>query len=464
MNPKPHVESVFWVPITARPLDRSRIKRLLKTEWKKFSKTTEGSEEEMERACEPIPLGCTSSFQHWDPYPISFTNAEGAYLFDCDGRKMLDLSMGFGAMLVGHLHPYVVKEITRALSQGTLFVAPSPISSEAATRLCTRFNLDQVRFTNSGSEATMCAVRLARVVSGKNGILKLEGGYHGTYDPFQVSCKPPVEEAGPEDAPTPHCDNLGLVTGDVFVVPYNNLECLERELESHGDKISCFILEPVMQNIALVLPDEGYLEGVRTLCTRHDVILIFDEVKTGLTAGPQGAAVRCNVEPDLICLAKSIGGGVPVGAFGGKKEIMDAITDGRFPHCGTFNGNPIAMAGIRAVDEVCTPEALEKAESLNKQVLLKIKEIIQQHDLPAQITGFGVKGCVTWSMDPIRNYRDYKRSDFEVAELHWLWMINRGIVTPPGLDEQWLISLQHGQEEADMVIEDFRSFAEALRS
>ena len=237
----------------------------------------------------------------------------------------------------------------------------------------------------------------------------------------------------------------------------------ERVFQAHADKISCFILEPVLENIAIVLPDAGYLESVRQLCDQYGIILIFDEVKTGLTAGYQGAAQRLGVKPDLITLAKSIGGGVPVAAFGGKAKYMQAVADGRLGHFGTFNGNPLAMAGIRAIDQICTPEALEKAEALNQQALVRINEIIDEYNLPAHTVGFGVKGCITWSTSPVRNYRDYKATDFQVAELSWLWSLNRGIITPPGLDEQWLISLAHGQAEIDILVEDFRSLAKALR-
>ena len=459
-----HSESFFWQPESSVPIDENRVEELLQLEWKKFQVSTGKSRQEMSVACESIPLGCTSSFQHWEPYPISIASSEGAYVYDCDNRKLLDLSMGFGAMLVGHLNPNVVKEITKALAQGTLFVTPSPISRGAGQLLCERFHLDQVRFTNSGTEATMCAVRLCRVVTGKLGVLKLEGGYHGSYDPFSVSCKPNLELAGNPNDPSPVRDVPGLVAGDVFIVPYNNLPSLERMFESHGHEIACFILEPIMQNLAIVLPEVGYLEGVRELCDRYSVALIFDEVKTGLTAGVGGAAQRLGVIPDIICLAKSIGGGVPLGAFGGKKSFMDAITDGRFPHCGTFNGNPLAMAGIRAVDQVCTTEAITQAEEFNIQILSRIKSIIETYELPAQAVGFGVKGCITWSTKPVCNYRDYKATDFKIAELHWLWMLNRGIITPPGMDEQWLISLAHGQPEVDMLVDDFLSFAKALRN
>jgi len=155
---------------------------------------------------------------------------------------------------------------------------------------------------------------------------------------------------------------------------------------------------------------------------------------------------------------------LPLAAFGGKKALMDTITDNRMAHFGTFNGNPLAMAGVRAMDRICTEESMAKAEALNVQALTRISEIIDQYELPAHTVGFGVKGCITWSVEPVRNYRDYKATDFEIAELSWLWSLNRGIITPPGLDEQWLISLAHTQKEIDILVEDFRQLAEALRS
>jgi glutamate-1-semialdehyde 2,1-aminomutase len=309
----------------------------------------------------------------------------------------------------------------------------------------------------------MYAVRVARSATEKMGILKVEGGYHGSYDPFVVSAKPPVAQAGDAEEPTPYIEP-NLVPGDVYVVPFNNIEALEKMFEKNAKKIACFIVEPVLENIAIVLPDAGYLERVRELCDQYDVILIFDEVKTGITAGTRGAAARLGVVPDLITLAKSIGGGVPLAAFGGKKKYMDFITNGKMAHFGTFNGNPLAMAGVRAIDRICTDEALEKAEAFNLQALNRIGDIIDEYQLPAQTVGFGVKGCVTWSTTPVRNYRDYKATDFGVAEAHWLFALNRGIITPPGLDEQWLISLAHGQTEIDLLVEDFREFAKAIRA
>ena len=446
-----------------KPVDMSRVDALLAAEWARFAESSFASRIEFDLALGSMPLGVPSSFQHWDPYPLSIVSAKGAWMTDVDGRELLDLSMGFGAMLAGHLNPEVVAEAKVALETGTLFVTPSPISRDAAERICKRFDVDQIRFANSGTEATMYAVRLAKAYSGKDGLVKIEGGYHGSYDPLTVSAKPDLKLAGPADAPTPVIP-AGSNVGEIYVVPFNNLDALEKVFKEHSSTIACLIMEPVLENLAIVLPDEGYLAAVRALCDQYGIILIFDEVKTGLTAGPRGAAARIGVKPDLICLAKSIGGGLPLAAFGGKKEIMAAIADGRFHHFGTFNANPLAMAGVRAMDKVCTEEALAKAEALNYQALDRISEIINEYQLPAHTVGFGIKGCITWSVEPVRNYRDYKATDFKIAELSWLWSLNRGIITPPGLDEQWLISLAHTQREIDILVEDFRQLAAALRA
>ncbi len=458
-----HAQTFRNVPATSKPLSESKVGALLDQEWARFKEGTSASEKENKLAAQTFPMGVPSSFQYWDPYPISIKSAKGAWMVDMDGRDVLDMSMGFGAMLAGHLNPVVVQEIKESLEIGTLFVTPSPISRDAAERICKRFSLEQVRFTNSGTESTMYAIRTARAFTGKNGVVKVEGGYHGSYDPLTVSVKPKLDAAGDAENPNVVIDPATVV-GDVFVVPYNDAEALERTFAKHKDKISCFVVEPVLENIAIVLPDAGYLERVRELCDQYGIVLIFDEVKTGLTAGPQGAAQRLGVQPDLITLAKSIGGGVPVAAFGGKKKFMDAVTDGRMAHFGTFNGNPLAMAGVRAIDKICNAETLGVAEGFNMQALNRISEIISEYELPAHTIGFGVKGCITWSTTPVRNYRDYKATDFKIAELSWLWSINRGIMTPPGLDEQWLISLAHGQKEIDILVEDFRSLAAAIRN
>ena len=450
------------IPQSSTPVDHDRVEKLMATEWERFTAQTPASAAHHERAQVPLPLGVASSFQHWDPHPLAFKAAKGAWLTDVDDRQVLDLSMGFGAMLVGHLHPLVVEYVTKALDTGTLFVTPSPSTTEIAERYQRRFNLEQIRFANSGTEADMYAVKAARVFTGRKGIIKIEGGYHGGYDALSVSVKPDVAEAGPEDAPIPVV-SMEHEAGIVHVVPYNDLERLEAILVEHADDIAAVVMEPVLENIGIVLPDEGYLAGVREACDRHGALLIFDEVKTGLTAGYAGATQRLGVQADLVTLAKSIGGGLPLAAFGGRKDIMSTISDGRMWHFGTYNGNPLVMAAAAAVDEILTHETLQHAEDINNGALAAMDDIIKSYELPAHTVGFGVKGAVTWATGPVRNYRDYKRTDFEAAELSWLWGINRGILTPPGLDEQWLVSVAHTQNDMGLLVQAFDELAQALR-
>ena len=452
------------VPTRYTPINESRVKTLTAEEWKKFRSLTTASGEHNKRASKVLPLGVTSSFQHWDPYPLSIASAKGAYFKDVDGRKLLDLSMGFGAMLVGHLNKHVVRAVKKAMrSTGTLFVTPSPIATEAAERFQRRFDVDMLRFTNSGTESTMYAIRAARAATGKKAIIKVEGGYHGGYDPLLVSVKAPLSKIGPASAPKPYYPQE-VEGGDVFVVPYNDLARLEAVLKKDSKKIACFMVEPIIENLSIILPDEGYLQGVRALCDKYKVALIFDEVKSGLTAGVAGAAKRVGVKPDLITLAKSIGGGLPVAAFAGKKEYMQTVVDGRMAHFGTYNGNPLVMAAVIAVDEIATVEALDAAEKINNDTLDQMDAIIDEYALPCHTVGFGVKGAVIWSPTPVRNYRDFKATDFGIAELSWLWGINRGIITPPGLDEQWLVSFSHTQKDMNKMVESFRSMAKALRN
>jgi glutamate-1-semialdehyde 2,1-aminomutase len=459
--PDPHTRR--RIPETSRPLDRSVVERLLAAEWQRFRDWSAGSGRHNVRAGEALPLGVTSSFQHWDPWPLTITSARGAHLTDVDGNRLLDLSMGFGAMLVGHLNPVVVDAVKHALDEiGTLFVTPSSQATDMAERFKTRFGLDMLRFTNSGTESLMYAIRSARAFTGRKAIIKIEGGYHGGYDPLQVSVKPGVDEIGPADNPTP-ATPFDVEAGTVHVVAYNDLGQLERVLSAHGTQIACLVVEPVIENLAIVLPDEGYLAGVRRLCDDHGVVLIFDEVKTGLTAGHGGASQRLGVKPDLVTLAKSIGGGLPLAAFGGKRDVMEVVVDGRMAHFGTYNGNALCMAAAEAVDELCTHEALAAAEQVNLGALEAIDTVIDEYELPAHTVGVGLKGCVTWSTTPVRNYRDYKATDFGVAELSWLWGVNRGILTPPGLDEQWLVSLAHTTTDMDQLVGDVRELAKALR-
>jgi glutamate-1-semialdehyde 2,1-aminomutase len=255
------------------------------------------------------------------------------------------------------------------------------------------------------------------------------------------------------------------VLADTLVVPYNDTAALERMFMEHEGEIAAFIVEPAMENIGICLPMPGYLQTAREITRRHGAMLIFDEVKTGITAGYHGATGFFGVQPDLVCLAKSIGGGFPIGAFGGTTECMDQIASGKVLHLGTYNGNPLVLAAARAVlRDVCTPEATDAAIAKNRSLLDRCDRIIAAHDLPAHTVQLGAKGCVTFSTTPVRNYRDYKATDFDLAFASWIWGINRGILLPPGLDEQWLISIMHTDADIAFAGDVFEGFANALTS
>ena len=240
-----HPQTFRSLPTHSKPLDSARLEKLLQQQLDLYKTNLLSSGLEYQLAVQNIPLGAHSTFQSFEPYPISIASAKGAWMTDVDGRKMLDLSMGFGSMLVGHLNPEVVSEVRASLDVGTLYTAPSPISRDAAERLCRRFGIEQIRFTNSGTESTMYAVRTARAYTGKEAVVKVEGGYHGSGDALMVSTKPSLDKAGPADSPNSVIGNAS-VPGESYVVPFNNIQALENVFSKHSKTIACFIVEPVL--------------------------------------------------------------------------------------------------------------------------------------------------------------------------------------------------------------------------
>ncbi len=449
---------------TLRSTLADRAKDITKRELATYAERTAGSQKANARARKVLPLGVPSSFQAYDPYPIVIASADGPNMVDVDGNSYTDYDMGFGALFVGHRHPAVLRALDAQIAQGTLFVNPCESNAEVAEMLAARYQLPMWRFTNSGTEATMDALRVARAATGRHKICKVEGGYHGHHDEVMVSMKPALHLAGPADAPNSVPASAGITPGvvaDTVVVPYNDAVALERVLAT--GEIAAFIVEPAMENIGICLPQPGYLQKVRELTTKYGTLLVFDEVKTGITAGWAGASGFGGVQPDLVALAKSIGGGLPLGAFGGKQEYMDEITEGRVVHLGTYNGNPLCMAAARAVlAEICTHEETQATIARNAALIAELDSIIDGAGLPAHTVQFGAKGCVTWAEEPIRNYRDYKATDFDLAFAQWIHGINRGILLPPGLDEQWLISVMHEERDAMRYAEVFASFVDDL--
>jgi len=305
---------------TLRSTLADRAKDITKRELATYAERTAGSQKANARARKVLPLGVPSSFQAYDPYPIVIASADGPNMVDVDGNTYTDYDMGFGALFVGHRHPAVLRALDAQIADGTLFVNPCESNAEVAEMLAARYKLPMWRFTNSGTEATMDALRVARAATGRHKICKVEGGYHGHHDEVMVSMKPPLHLAGPADAPHSVASSAGITPGvvaDTVVVPYNDVVALERVLAT--GEIAAFIVEPAMENIGICLPQPGYLQKVRELTTKYGTLLVFDEVKTGITAGWGGASGFVGVQPDLVALAKSIGGGLPLGAFGGKK-------------------------------------------------------------------------------------------------------------------------------------------------
>jgi glutamate-1-semialdehyde 2,1-aminomutase len=451
------------VPTTHNDLV-ARAKQITAREMAVYSERTKQSQIATDRARKVLPAGVPSSFQAYDPWPIVVKHAAGARMVDVDDNEYVDYDMGFGALFAGHMNPHVRRAVEAQLDHGSLYVTPCVLDTEVGELLAERYGQPMWRPTNSGTEATHDAIRLARGATGRDRIVKVEGGYHGHHDEVMISNKPPLDLAGPADRPNSVAGSLGIakrVVEDVTVIPFNDPEALDWALQ--GGDVACFIVEPVMENIGICLPDPGYLEAVREITSRYGTLLIFDEVKTGITAGYGGASGQLGVSPDLVTLAKSIGGGFPVGAFGGKAEYMNLITEGKVQHLGTYNGNPLVMAAVKAtLSEACTRETQSAAIERNGRLVAACQAIIDRSGIPAHTVQFGAKGCITWSATPVRNYRDYKRTDFDLAFAQWIHGINRGVLLPPGLDEQWLISVMHDEADTMRYATVFEQFVDEL--
>jgi glutamate-1-semialdehyde 2,1-aminomutase len=422
------------------------------------------SERAMARAERVLPLGVASSFQFYEPHPLVMRTASGAHIEDLDGHQYVDFTLGYGSLLAGHSHPALRRAVSEQLDRGTLFVSPCEDNRVVAELLIERFGLPKWRFTNSGTEATMDAIRVARAVTSRQRIVKVEGGYHGHHDAVLVSTKPSRGAAGASHSPQAVAATGGLPTSvltDTSIVPFNDIAALEQALAPGN--VAVFIVEPVMQNIGICPPLPGYLDAIRDLTRRHGTLLLFDEVKTGITAGWEGAGRQFGVLPDLVALGKSIGGGLPIGAFGGTEACMDAIAAGEVLHVGTFNGNPLCMAAARAMlDEIATREETARIIERNTDFVGRCRALLAERDMPAHTVQCGAKGCVTWSRTPVRNYRDYLATDFDLAFAQWIWGVNRGVLLPPGLDEQWLLCTAHDDADLALAIDVFTEFLDAV--
>ena len=448
----------------AAVLDRSTVESLTKKELERFGERTPRSSEYYDRARKVMPGGVPSSFQTNDPWPVYVEHGRGADVWDVDGNQYVDFHNGFGVMCVGHANPKIAAAVKAQMDRGTHFAAPTEGSIVVAEELRRRWGLPHWRFANSGTESTMDAIHLARGATGREVIVKIEGTYHGHHDAVMVSVKPPAELMGDRDRPASVAYGLGYpeaMTALTRAVPFNDADALARLLAELDGRVAGLIMEPAMMNVNIVPPLPGYLERVRELTREHGVTLIFDEVKTGAAVAAGGATELYGVTPDVVCLAKAMCGGLPGGAIGMTDELAALVADGRVRQQGTFNGNPLTMAAAQAtLTKVLTDEAYARLHAANRTLMDGCEQIIARYGLPAHTVGMGSKGCVVFSAEPVREYRDYlTKIHHDLTDLAWLYHMNHGIFMTPGQDEEWTLSVLHTDADIARYLEVFETFA-----
>jgi glutamate-1-semialdehyde 2,1-aminomutase len=447
-----------------RPVD---LQRIIADQERIFKQRQPGSAGLAERARRALAGGVTSSWQITAPQPVWLSHGRGSKVYDVDGNEYVDLHGGYGAALAGHGHPAIVEAVRGQVARGTHFAQPTEDALVVADELARRFGLPLWRFANSGTEATMDAVHLMRAVTGRDLIIKVEGCYHGHHDSVQVSVTPEPDEVGPANKPAQAPASTGIPDAIIkltLVAGFNDLDSVARLLDEHAGEIAGMIIEPIMMNAGIIHPEPGYLAALADLLHSHGALLTFDEVKTGLTAGPGGATGLTGVTPDIICLAKAIGGGIAVAAIGGSEPVMEHVANGDYEMVGTFNGNPLAMAAARAMlCEVATEQAYERIERLRTRAVAGLELQIAHCGLAAHVVSAGAKGCVVFSPEPVRDYRGFLEIDDRFSQAHWLFQHNGGVFLPPwGKTEQWLISVQHDESDIDRLTANFADFATAI--
>jgi len=444
-----------------------QMQEALQKELALYEKRTPKSAEAHRRAQKRIPLGVASNYRAYDPYPIFVAEGHGSRIVDMDGNEYLDHNLCFGTLMAGHGHPAVVKAIQWALQNGTTFGMPHTMEAELAEEICARYPIEMVRFGSSGTEATMHACRIARAATGRDIILRFEGGYHGLHDTALVSVKPKEEDIGDINAPNSVPSGLGVIQAvldNVTVATFNNLSSVENRFKQFPGQIAAIILEPIMMNVGICMPQPGFLESLREICNKNGALLIFDEVKTGAKLCWGGASEYFGVKPDIIALAKSIGGGVPLAAFGAGRQVMDLIAQHKVFHGGTYNTNRFAMAaGLATFREVLTRENYAHVNKLSKKLAEGYRAILKKTGLKAYVAQAGVNGALMLYPQEIRNYRDWLKIDVDLWRQFWFAMVNRGVLAMPyWWDEQWTVSVQHTEADIDKHLAVFEEVAPGL--
>jgi glutamate-1-semialdehyde 2,1-aminomutase len=435
----------------------------------RYQERTRKSKEMHEEAKHLLPRGVSSNFRVVDPNPIFIESAVGTTITDADGNRYVDFAMAFGAMLVGHAHPRVVQAIEAQAKRGSLHAMPHRLEIAVARELRRRFGQDQWRFANSGTEATMHAIRLARGYTGRPKVIKFEGAYHGAHDTVLVSTKPPLGKTGHRSRPRPYSMSEGIPPesqAHTLVAQFNDLDSVRGRFQENLNEVACVIVEPIMLNMGVTEPRPDFLPGLRTLCDEHNALLIYDEVKTGVKIAPGGATEHYRVRPDIACLAKAIGGGMPLAAFGASAEIMEELNSLRVIHVGTYASNPITLAAADVtLREILTEEAYARVFALNRKLVDGYSALIREHKLPCYANGVGSMGTINFKKDVMRDYRDWVVLDRKASHAWYLGMLNEGIIPqPPGPDEQWTLSVQHTDADVEAHLKAFAKVAPLLKS
>jgi glutamate-1-semialdehyde 2,1-aminomutase len=452
-------------------VDRKRIAELMEREEKRLEDATPKSYELFKRASKSLVNGVSSSYQMRDPYPVYFTHGKGSKIYSVDGQELSDFHNGFGCMVQGHAHPAIIEAIKKRCELGTQFALPTEDSIIVAEHLAQNFLLPKWRFVNSGSEATMDAIRIARAFTGREQVMKIFGSYHGHHDYVMVSLGvADWGDIGERDNYKSISYGAGIpkaVIEMTSAVPFNDAPMMEARIQhliDEGRKPACVIMEAAMMNLGVVLPEPGYLQAVRDITKKYGIVLIFDEVKTGICTAAGGAVERWGVVPDMVTLAKALAGGLPSGAIGGSEEVMSMVETGKVYQVGTYSGNPLSMAAARAsLEEVMTPDAYKHLNYLNDRLISECDAVCAKYDFPGYTVGISSKGCVNFASGKITDYESFIRfQDFELCNLAWLYNINRGVIMAPGREEEWTLSVQHTDEDIDRYVDAFEGLVKEV--